>query len=46
MNARDGMRRLHAERRLYGLCVRCGVKLEAADPHMYCPECREAERQR
>lgn len=41
MNAREGMQRLRAERRIYGMCQRCGVRLEKGWPHLHCPECLE-----
>lgn len=38
MNARDGMRRLRAERKERGVCHACG--LNRPDPgRTYCPEC-------
>lgn len=50
MNARDGMRRLRAERIAYGLCVRCGARLESGYALRTCPECRmkvsEADKKR
>lgn len=41
MNARDGMRRLRAERRAYGLCIMCGNKLEDGTRFLRCAYCRE-----
>lgn len=41
MNARDGMRRLRAERREYGLCIVCGARLESGYALRTCPEFRE-----
>lgn len=42
MNARDGMRRLRAERREYGLCRVCGVRLESGYALRTCAACRES----
>lgn len=44
MNARDGMRRLRDERKLYGLCVRCGKKLENGYKLRNCHECLATQR--
>lgn len=46
MNARDGMRRLRAERITYGLCVRCGKRLENGYTLKNCPMCLQQERER
>lgn len=40
MNARNGMRRLRAERRAYGLCIVCGQKLEKDSEFLTCTYCR------
>lgn len=42
MNARDGMRRLRAERREYGLCRVCGARLESGYVRRTCPDCLKA----
>lgn len=39
MNARDGMRRLRAERRARGLCLVCGQKLGKDSKFLRCPYC-------
>lgn len=44
MNARDGMRRLRAERRMYGMCMRCGERLESGYMLRTCPKCLELQR--
>lgn len=44
MNSRDGMRRLRAERRMYGLCMRCGARLESGYMLRTCPKCLELQR--
>ena len=44
MNARDGMRRLRDERRMYGMCVRCGARLESGYMLRTCPKCLELQR--
>lgn len=44
MNARDGMRRLRAERRMYGMCARCGARLESGYTLRTCQKCLELQR--
>ena len=46
MNARDGMRRLRAERRAYGLCIRCGMRLPKNYSYRTCSRCRYKESSR
>ena len=44
MNARDGMRRLRAERKEYGLCMICGKKLGSETKYVTCDACRDFQR--
>lgn len=39
MKPREGMARLRAERKQYGLCTRCGVTLPKGYGRFNCPAC-------
>lgn len=46
MNARDGMKRLREERRMYHMCIRCGKMLPKDHTFRTCFNCRLRERKR
>ena len=43
MTPKEGMQRLRAERRKYGLCRTCGTKLPEGSKHVRCDMCLAQE---